>query len=150
MSKWTLGDKILCSFMQKVFMEHLPCHVTRLDSGNTWREETSRGATAGELILRGRRPFHREEDRDVTLLRCHAEGWKSQCVGSDPHSVWKTPSKDCCVPTSGKAGAPTCTLSSRAIRRAPAAETPERPGRKLVPTRLGYPAVVIVVTNRPI
>lgn len=29
-------------------------------------------------------------------------------------------------------------------------QTPERPGRKLVPTRLGYPAVVIVVTNRPI
>lgn len=74
MSKWTLGDKILCSFMQKVFMEHLPRHVTRLDSGNTWREETSRGATTGELILRGRRPFHREEDRDVTLLRRHAEG----------------------------------------------------------------------------
>lgn len=57
MSKWTLGDKILCSFMQKVFVEHLPRHVTRLDSGNTWREETSLVPPPGSLSCGDAAPF---------------------------------------------------------------------------------------------
>lgn len=38
--------------MQKIFMEHLPCHVTQLDSGNTWRERSQMWSlSCGDVTL---------------------------------------------------------------------------------------------------